>query len=472
VTTFSNPASRPPETGARLDPRLSASDTSMIVVSLVIGIGIFRTPALVAASAGGAGRTLAAWALGGVASLTGALVFAEIGSRYPRAGGYYKVVAHCWSPLAAFLLNWAQVLMQGAGAAGVAIIGAEYLLRLVAGGGAVMPGAEAVAGVADRSRATATLVAAAVVAGLTALSAAGIRAGARAQNVLSLAKIALIAGLAVVGLLLAPAATENAAPVTGAVPAGDTATAGMLAALVAVFYAYGGYQNVVNLAADVRDARRLLPAGVAGGMAIVTALYLVINLAYLRALGAAGVASSPLVAGDLARAALGPAGDAFVSLAIFVSAAGFVNATILHVPRAYLAMADDGLLPAWLGRLNPRTQAQGPGLVFFAATALLPLLVLGSFENLLGYVMFTDALSLAALASCLFVLRRRNEGGAGAWRMPGYPWLPAAFLLVLLGIAGQVLARQTRLAIMGLLIVAAGVPVYALMRRWSSGGSR
>jgi APA family basic amino acid/polyamine antiporter len=207
-------------------------------------------------------------------------------------------------------------------------------------------------------------------------------------------------------------------------------------------------------------------------MAIVTALYLVINLAYLRALGAAGVASSPLVAGDLARAALGPAGDAFVSLAIFVSAAGFVNATILHVPRAYLAMADDGLLPAWLGRLNPRTQAQGPGLVFFAATALLPLLVLGSFENLLGYVMFTDALSLAALASCLFVLRRRNEGGAGAWRMPGYPWLPAVFLLVLLGIAGQVLARQTRLAIMGLLIVAAGVPVYALMRRWSAGGSR
>jgi APA family basic amino acid/polyamine antiporter len=181
-----------------------------------------------------------------------------------------------------------------------------------------------------------------------------------------------------------------------------------------------------------------------------------------------GVASSPLVAGDLARAALGGAGDAFVSLAIFVSAAGFVNATILHVPRTYLAMADDGLLPAWLGRLNPRTQAQGTGLVFFAATALLPLLVLGSFENLLGYVMFTDALSLAALASCLFVLRRRDEGGAGAWRMPGYPWLPAAFLLVLLGIAGQVLARQTRLAIMGLLIVAAGVPVYAMMRGWSA----
>jgi basic amino acid/polyamine antiporter, APA family len=460
------PGLQPPEIGARLDPRLTASDTAMVVVSLVIGIGIFRTPALVTASAGGAGSALAAWAIGGLASFAGALVFAEIGSRYPRAGGYYKVVAHCWNPLVAFLLNWAQVLMQGAGAAGVAIIGAEYLLRLVTGGGTGVPGALAAAGAADRSRAAAPLLAAAVVAGLSALSAAGIRAGARAQNILSLAKIALIAGLAVVGLLLAPAATGDATPATGALPSGDTAPAGMLAALVAVFYAYGGYQNVVNLAGDVRDARRRLPIGIAGGMAIVTALYLLINLAYLRALGAAGVASSPLVAGDLARAALGPAGDAFVSLAIFVSAAGFVNATVLHVPRTYLAMADDGLLPAWLGRLNPRTQAQGPGLIFFAASALLPLLVLGSFENLLGYVMFTDALSLAALASCLFVLRRRNEGGAGAWRMPGYPWLPAAFLLVLLAIAGQVLLRQTRLAVTGLLIVAAGVPVYVMMRRW------
>src|SRR5206468_4560684 len=138
--------------------------------------------------------------------------------------------------------------------------------------------------------------------------------------VLSLAKIALIAGLAIAGLLLAPAAAGDHAPPDGAPPVG------MLAALVAVFYAYGGYQNVVNLAGDVRDARRRLPAGIAGGMAIVTALYVMLNTAYLHALGAAGVARSPLVAGDLARDALGPAGDAFVSLAIFVSAAGFVNA--------------------------------------------------------------------------------------------------------------------------------------------------
>lgn len=440
-----------PAAPARPDPRLSTFDTAMVVVSLVIGIGIFRTPALVAYATGSTGRFLAAWVIGGAVSLTGALVFAEIGSRFPRAGGYYKVVAHCWHPLAAFLLNWAQVVMQGAGAAGVAVIGSEYLLRLARGG---PPRAGAPA-----------LLAALLVGGLVVLNAAGIRAGARAQNVFSVAKIVLIAALAAAGLALT-AAPEGAAAAAGT-PAADPP--GMLTALVAVFYAYGGYQNTMNLAGDVREARRKLPWAVCGGMVIVTALYIAVNAAYVRALGPGGVAGSPLVAADLSRAALGAAGESFVSLAIFLSAAGFVNATILHVPRSYLAMAQDGLLPAALGRLNPRTQAQGAGLAFFAATALVPLLFLGSFEKLLAYVMFTDALSLAAVASCLFMLRTRGEGaGEGTWSMPGYPWLPAAFVLSVLSVAGDVLARQTRLAFAGIAVVMAGLPLYFVMK-WGWG---
>lgn len=430
------------------EARLSVIDTAMVVVSLVIGIGIFRTPALVAGATQSQGRFLGAWVIGGVTSLVGALVFAEIGSRYPRAGGYYKVVAHCWHPMPAFLLNWAQVLMQGAGAAGVAVIGAEYLLRLTGQGTDVS---------------VATTIAAVLLGGLVAFNAAGIRAGARMQNLLSFAKIALIAGLALAGLALGSGPTPDGAP-PAPVPA---AQAGMLTALVAVFYAYGGYQNTMNLAGDVRDARTKLARGICGGMAIVTALYLAINLAYVRVLGPQGVAGSPLVAADLARAAFGGAGEKFVSLAIFLSAAGFINATILHVPRGYLAMAQDRLLPSALGRLNPKTQAQVPGLVFFAITALAPLLLLGGFDKLVAYVMFTDALSLAALASCLFVLRRRAESQptGRVWLMPGYPWLPALFVIVLLGIAGDVLVHQTRLALGGALIVVAGIPLYFFLKR-------
>ena len=191
----------------RLEPKLSGFDTAMVVVSLVIGIGIFRTPALVAGATAGAGLFLTAWAAGGAISLIGALLFAEIGSRYPHAGGFYKVVAHCWHPMAAFVLNWAQVLMQGAGAAGVAVIGSEYLLRLVVRG---TQGPEA------------TWLAAFMMGVLLALNAAGIRTGARTQNLLSLAKIALIAGLAVTGLLLARSgpAPVGAAAQPSSAPAG------------------------------------------------------------------------------------------------------------------------------------------------------------------------------------------------------------------------------------------------------------
>jgi basic amino acid/polyamine antiporter, APA family len=431
------------------DARLSPFDVSMVVVSVVIGIGIFRTPALVASSTGTGGLFLAAWGIGGAISLIGALVFAEIGSRYPRAGGCYSVVAHCWHPIVAFVLNWSQVLMQGAGAGGVALIGAEYLLRLTSGD--------------SSSGRSATLIAAVLLSGLVLLNLAGIRAGSRAQNVLSLAKIVLIAGLAAAGLALAP----SVAPAELAAPDAGAAAGGLLGALVAVFYAYGGYQTTMNLGGDARDARRSMALSICGGMAIVTLLYLAINFAYLRALGMGTLAGSPLVAADLAHAALGRWGEAFVSLSIFLSAAGFVNATILQLPRTYVAMAQDGLVPASLGRIDPRTRAQRAGLMFFAATSLGPLLLLRSFENLLGYVMFTDALSLVVMASCLAVLRKRGEGDSDprTFRMPGYPWLPGVFMLVLLGVAADIAIRQPRLALAGTAIAAIGVPLYAVMKR-------
>jgi len=429
-----------------VEPRLSAFDGAMVVLSLVIGIGIFRTPALVARATEGPWRFLIAWVIGGAVSMAGALVFAEIGSRAPRAGGFYAIVAECWHPLAGFLVNWAQVLMQGVGAATVAVIGSEYLLRTA--------GARPEAG-------HPSLLAAALLAGLTLLNAAGVRAGARTQNALSLAKVALIALLTLAGFILVEPQAAASVPAPGLAEA-----PGLLAALVAVFYTYGGYQNTMNLAGDVTAPRRNVPLAVCGGMAIVTALYLALNAAYVRALGSAGVAASPLVAADLARAALGPAGERLVSLAIFLSAAGFVNATILHMPRGYLAMARDGLLPPILGRLDPRTQAQRAGLLFFAATALLPLLFLESFERLVAYVIFTDTLSLALLASCLFVLRRRQAGSATEiFTMPGYPWLPVIFLVVVLGVAADLLWRETAVALGGILVVVAGVPLYALMRR-------
>lgn len=425
---------------AQLEPRLGAFDTAMVVVSLVIGIGIFRTPALVAAPAPDAAAVLGLWAAGGVVSLLGALTFAEIGARIPRAGGYYRVVADCYDSRLAFMLNWGQALMQGAGAAGVAVLGAEYLA------GALGP--------PERWRVAA--IAHATMIGLCALNFAGVRAGARAQNVLSLAKLALILAIVAGALAVAPApAPSSPAPI---------AWTGLAAGIIPVLYAYGGYANTINLGGDVRDPGKNLPRAIAAGMLIVTAVYLLANWAYLHVLDARGVATSELVAAAAARAAFGPWGELVVSIAIYVSAAGFLNATILQMPRSYYAMAEDGVLPASFLRVDPRTGVLRTGLFFFAATMLLPALALGSFEKLLTYVMFTDTLSLAVVASTVFVLRRRASG-PGTFRVPGYPVTPILYILAVLALAGWLLYSETALALAGLGVLGLGALLFDLARR-------
>jgi len=434
----------------RIEARLSAFDAAMVVVSLVIGIGIFRTPALVAAGAGTSALFFTAWALGGVVSLLGALTCAEIGSRFPRPGGYYKVVAHCYHPALAFMLNWAQALMQGAGAAGVALIGAEYLSPLLLGGEDPVAGA-------------APVIACALVLVLLALNYAGVRSGSRTQNVLSLVKAAMIVVLGGAALLVGGGPAPG-----GAGPSGSPV--GFVGACVAVFYAYGGYQTTMNVGGDVRDPRRSLPRAITGGVAIVVALYLFVNLGYHRVLGVDGVAGAKLVAAAVARAAFGGAGEAAVSLAIFLSAAGFVNATILQVPRSYYAMAEDGALPRAFLRVDPGTQVQPIGLAFFGATVLVPLVLLGAFEKLLGYVMFTDSLMLVVVASTVFELRRRGAGGPDAFRVPGYPVVPAVFMVCLLGVAAHVALTEPRLALAGTAILLAGWPIFHFARRASGTG--
>ncbi len=429
-----------------VQPRLGTFDTAMVVVSLVIGIGIFRTPAMVASASGTPALFFTAWLLGGLVSLAGALTFAEIGSRSPHAGAYYKVVADAYHPVLGFMLNWSYVLMQGAGAAGVAFVGAEYLGRLV------LPADQRTPGNTLALALTLLVV-------LLATNALGVRSGARTQNVLSTAKLGMIAALVTVAFLVRPS-SQTVASVTA--PAGNP-----LAACVAVFYCYGGCQNALNLAADVRGARRSLPLGIVTGMLAVTAAYLTLNAAYYHVLGLGGVAGATLVAADLARACLGPAGEAVISVAIFLSAAGFVNATILQLPRSYLAMAEDGLLPAAFGRINARTQVQGFGLAFVAATMLIPAFFLGSFETLLNYVMFTDSVGLALVASTLFVLRRR--GGAGEegapFRVPLYPWLPLLFVVCLVAICVYVALTRPGIALAGTGVLVAGLPLFLLLRR-------
>jgi APA family basic amino acid/polyamine antiporter len=426
----------------RIQARLSTFDTAMVVFSLVVGIGIFRTPAIVASAAGSTALFFIAWIAGGLISLIGALTFAEIGSRYPRAGGYYRVVADCYHPMLAFMLNWSQTLMQGAGAAGVAFIGAEYLMPVI------LPPAW------RTGRASLTLACLTMLV-LLILNYRGIRPGARTQNLLSTLKIIMIVALAVPALWFATRAHASAP--LAATPWGPR----LASALVPCFYAYGGYQMTMNLGADLKDARRRFPLAITAGMLMVVGLYLLLNFTYQRVLGTEGIAASKLVAAALSRATFGAAGELVISVAVFLSAAGFVNATIMQMPRSLYAMAHDGVLPRAFLRVNPDTQVQQTALLFFGATMLLPAFLLGSFEKLLNYVMFTDTLTLVVVASTLFVLRRKRVG-EGGFAMTGYPLLPVLYMICLLGIAVRVFTLEPVLAMTGAVILLTGWPLYLL----------
>jgi APA family basic amino acid/polyamine antiporter len=429
--------------------RLSTFDTAMVVFGLVVGIGIFRTPAIVATAAGGTSLFFVAWIVGGLISLIGALTFAEIGSRHPRAGGYYRVVADCYNPTLAFMLNWAQTLMQGAGAAGVAFIGADYLAPVLLPSRCRTP-------TASLALACATMLM------LLILNYRGVKAGVRAQNLLSMLKISMIVGLAVLALLLAPRAHAID-------PAYAAPTALRLAsALIPCFYAYGGYHLTMNLGADLKDARRRFPLAITVGMCTVVALYLLLNFSYACVLGISGIAASKLVAAALSRATFGPCGEVLISIAVFLSAAGFVNATIIQMPRSFYAMAQDGVLPPAFLRVNPDTQVQPVALLFFGVTMLLPAFILGSFEKLLNYVIFTDTLTLAIVASTLFILRHRRTG-EGSYSMFGYPLLPAFYIVCLLSIAARVLTLNVSIALAGIGILFTGWPLFWLGHRLFDG---
>jgi APA family basic amino acid/polyamine antiporter len=433
--------------------KLTTFDATMIVVSLVIGIGIFRTPAMVAGSTGTPAVFFAAWIVGGFISFLGALTFAEIGSRFPKPGAFYKVVAESYHPSVAFMLNWTNVtVVNGAGGAAVAMIGAEYIVPIL------FP--EAL-----RTQAVTQYTAAALVSFLIVINYLGIKSGAWTQNILTVIKIGMILMLGFVAFYYSGGGASG--PVQGMTT--DPLWMAFGVGLISVFYTYGGYQCTLNFGGDIKQPEKNMPRAIFFGIAIIIGLYLMINLAYYSVLGLPGIAGAKLVAAEVAKVCFGQSAYLIVSIAIFLSALGFVNVTLMQIPRAYYAMAQDGALPRIFMYVNQKTQAQEFTLLFFGGTILLSIFFLGTFERIVNYVMVFDTLNNALVASTIFVLRRRgvvSETGK-AYQVPFYPYLPAFFVLFLLFITLNVVISQPTALLVGGAILLAGYPVFLLLRRVS-----
>lgn len=449
--------------------RLGLFDGTMVVVGGIIGAGIFLNPAIVAQRVGSPGLILAAWALGGAVALLGALCFAELGARRPEAGGGYVYLREALGPLPAFLYGWTLLLVINSG--GIAAVGMTF--------------ASYAADLAGLPAALVKPLAIAAIALLTVINYLGIRPGATTQNVFTILKLVALGGLILAGLALAArvAGAGEAAEAAGAAPQGASAVAVALgAALIPVLFAFGGWQNANFVAGEIREPQRNLPRALLLGVGIVVATYLLANLAYVTTLGAAGLAASAAPASDTMRALLGPAGGTFIAAGIVLSTFGFLNLSILAAPRVYQAMADDGLFFRWAARLHPRYRTPAGAIVFQSAWAVV-LLLSGTYGQLLDWVVFGDWIFFGLVVVTLFVYRARDGSGGpvraedGAtpdaavtpdeptFRAFGYPWLPACFVLVAGIVVISSVASNPVNALLGSLLIGAGVPVFLFWRR-------
>ena len=447
--TAATPAATTPPASAQYIRRLGVFDTTMVVIGGIIGAGIFLNPAIVAQRVHTSAFILTTWAVGGAVALVGALYFAELGARRPQAGGGYIYLTEAFGPMPAFLYGWTFLfIINSGGIAAVAVTFARYAADLF-----------------QLQPAFVKPLAVGLLVALGGVNYFGVRSGSITQNIFTVLKLLALATLIATGIFFAGNAVHPVTQTaTESIQGLDTIRA-LGYALIPALFAYGGWQYSNNIASEIRDPERTIPKAMTMGICVVVAVYVLANLAYLRVLGANGLASSLAPAADTMRAIMGPLGGALMAAGIVVSTIGFVNSGILSAPRMLQAMAADGLFFRFASKLHPRYHTPAGGIVIQAVWAS-AIVLSGTYGQLLDYVVFGDWIFFGLIVATVFRYRRGDVAGAPAtYRAPGYPLLPALFDLIAAFVVVSVIWSNPRNAVLGAVLMALGVPAFLFWRR-------
>lgn len=426
---------------------LSVFDAVAIMVGIVVGIGIFKTPSLVAANVANEYMFIGVWVLGGLITLIGALCYAELAAANPHAGGEYHFLSRAFGRPVAVLFGWARgsVIQTGAIAAVAFVLGdyASQLLPLGPHGVAIYAALGIVL--------------------LTGLNVLGTLESKNLQIAMTALELAAVGGIILFGLL----GTADPQPAQAAAQGGGSPALGL--AMVLVLLTYGGWNEAAYLSGELKDAPRRIGHVLLIGTAVLVALYVLANLALLSILGLQGLRNSSAVAADLMRAVAGDAGAAIVSVAVVIAALTTLNATIFTGARVYYAMARDITLLPRVGEWNERGRAPANGLVLQGAVAL-ALVGLGAasrdgFQAMVDYTapVFWGFMLLVGLS--LLILRRKEPGRVLPFSVPLYPLTPILFCLTCAYMLYSSLAYTGMGALVGLAVVAAGAPLLLFIRR-------
>jgi APA family basic amino acid/polyamine antiporter len=437
---------------------LGPLDGASLTIGAVVGTGIFLSAGDVARALPHPTLVMAAWLLGGLLSLAGALAFAEMGAMFPQAGGLYVFLREAWGAPWAFLYGWTCLLVNMTGGmAAIAVGFGEYF-------GALVPwfsSGRVVLGVGGWSVSGAQLAGVLAILLLTVANHFGVRSGASVQNAFTLAKVGAIAALVIGGLVVAAPASPDWA---GPLPSGTRALLVPLgAAMIATLWTYDGWAALTYTAGEVRDPERNLPRGILLGVGTVVVLYALLNVVYLRALRVEDLAGSPRAAEAAALALFGGGAARLMTAAVAVSAFGCLAATVLYASRIYQPMAADGVFFKSLATIHPRWRTPVPSLWLQSAWAIV-LTLSGTYTQLFIYATFVTLLFNVGCGLALFRLRVTRPDVARPYHAWGYPIVPALFVLGMSALAVTTLLAVPTQSALGLVAIAAGLPAYAVWR--------
>jgi APA family basic amino acid/polyamine antiporter len=430
--------------------RLGVFDVLLIVMGSIIGSGIFRAPSVVAQRVHSPAIVLAAWVAGGVVAIFGSFVFGELAARRPDGCGAYVYLRDAFHPMVAFAYGWTSLLVSlTGGIAAAAVLFAGYFEPLT------------------NFRVAPTILAIVAIAVFTLVNFLGVRMGGGAQNVLLLLKIAGIGGIIVAGFVARPALPGHPDS-TAAAPIDALAAFGV--AMIPVLFAYNGAVVATFVTRETRSAGRALPLGLWAGTLTVVALYLLVNVVCIRVLGPAALARTATPASDVLRIATGTVGERLVALAIVISTLGFISNRILTAPRLYHAMAEEGLFFRQVAWIDPKTRVPIVAIAVQGGFAIIMVLS-GSYERILNYVVSTSYVFSGLLAVALFVIRARDRrAGVSAERQFRAPWHPFSTIVVLVmswGIAIDTCVKYPLDGLIGFAVVLSAIPVYFFWARQS-----
>ena len=435
--------------------KLNLFSLTMLVIGFVIGMGIFRTAATSAKDAISPSVYFSAWAIGGLVALCGALTYAEIGSRYPVTGGYYKVFAKAYHPSIAFAINCIILVSNAASISGVALIGSGYLLKLFPGNWT------------DIDKAIVSSVAILI---FYVINLQGLKTSSTTQNILMMIKITMVVVL--ISALFFPDkyAADDAAKAVAAPGQAFTwmdwgKSLGL--SLIAVSFTYGGYQQTINLGNDVQNPSKNIPRGIFIGIIIIIGLYMLVNLSYFNVVGFNQMKGEKEIAYVVIERIFGTGGASAFSAFLFLGVLAYVNGSLLSNPRVMYAMGEDGSLPKMFARCNKDSNVTTFSLTIFSALCIVILYFAQEFEKILTFTIFLDSFGMILSCATIFWFRKKTKhlDGTGIYQMKFFPMMPVIFMLAYLFVACSITLADPKAALTGLGVLTVFVLLYFILKK-------